>query len=136
MLDPSIISLLVQIPLVGIFIFFVIRTQKDQSERESKRDETWTKTLDRMSNNNKATLEQLMVNFTEQNKMWRQSLSDQGERFGGDLQEISYDVKNMKLLISRQNAVLTALIVKASNGDKDSMNRLIEVLTDERIIEK
>ncbi len=75
------VNLLIQVPLVGMFIFYALRTSADNRADASKRDEQWRSFLEQQAKSNTAFIEQ-------QNVLWRGFIKDMNDTScaSGDLQ--------------------------------------------------
>lgn len=59
MLSDPVVSLLIQIPLVGIFVWFTLQTQKQAAAAQDKRDTEWRIFLREQREANNAALSRL-----------------------------------------------------------------------------
>lgn len=75
------VNLLIQVPLVGMFIFYALRTSNDNRADSAKRDEQWRAFLEQQAKSNAAFVEQ-------QNILWRGFIKDMNDMScaSGDLQ--------------------------------------------------
>lgn len=75
------VNLLIQVPLVGMFIFYALRTSADNRADAAKRDEQWRTFLEQQAKSNAAFIEQ-------QNILWRGFIKDMNDTScaSGDLQ--------------------------------------------------
>ncbi len=90
MFPDTIINLLIQIPLVGIFVWSSIETGRRQDARDQKRDEAYASER------------------KERDNAWRDFLSDQREQNNTAISRIAEEVKGNSQEIARMNAILSA----------------------------
>ena len=92
------VFLLLQVPLVGMFIFYALRTSADNRADAAKRDEQWRAFLEQQSKQNIAFMDQ-------QNVIWR--------GFVKDMIETSTDSRDM----NTQRLAELATIMKSLQDD-------------------
>jgi hypothetical protein len=88
--SEPIINLLVQIPLVGAFMWLMLKIMDRQDQREAKKDE-----LDRAERK-------------EREEAWQLFLKEQREQNNTAIGRIAEEVKSLSSAMAQMNAVLTA----------------------------
>jgi len=83
-------NLLIQIPLVGIFIWFILERDKRSDLAEEKRD-----------------------------KQWREFLSEQREASNAAISRLAEEIKSIGQEVTRLGAVLSAHDVRSQERSKD-----------------
>ena len=80
------VGLLVQVPLVGIFIWFTLRIVDRFMASLDKRDTQWQSFLE------------------EQRKLTNESISNMAARFGDDIKEVSKEVASLRGVLLTHDA--------------------------------
>jgi len=90
LLPQQIISLLIQLPVVGVFAWLMLEIMKRQDQREERRDAAHT------------------TERKERDEAWRQFLAEQREQNNAAVSRIAEEVKIISQEVARMNTVLTS----------------------------
>jgi len=75
-MDPNLISLLVQIPLVGIFVWFTLRMSADYRADTNRRDDQWQKFIEQQNELWRNFIRELVERSSEAEDMTSQRLAE------------------------------------------------------------
>lgn len=93
-MDASWINLLIQIPLVGIFIWFVLEQDKRAADADNKRDERWREFLKEQ----RQATEQSMERITNQIEQMSRILAEHDARVSTAVTEMRVAARLRKKL--------------------------------------
>lgn len=75
-MDSNLISLLVQIPLVGIFVWFTLRMSSDYRADTNRRDDQWQKFIEQQNEVWRNFIRELVERSSEAEDMTSQRLAE------------------------------------------------------------
>jgi hypothetical protein len=90
-MPTEVINLLIQVPLIGVFIYFALRMSQDYRIDTAKRDAQWQAFMD------------------ERNKLWMESRAQQDELWRAFIREINDRNGNFEDMIGQRLAELASL---------------------------
>jgi len=110
----DLIGLLVQVPIVGLFGYFVIKLQEKVDVAQRERDEQWREFLKSQSQVSNATHDQHMETV---------------KYFAENIEKTNENIEKLCRSVSKQTAVTLYGIAKQVNGGDIKLEELIELLS-------
>lgn len=96
-MPESVINLLVQVPLVGIFVWFILQRDKQTAASEQKRDDQWRDFL----------------------REEREMRADTTSRLAEEIKQIGQEVARVAALLASHDAKASIAIEKIVRSDKE-----------------
>lgn len=105
-MEPSIQNLLIQIPLVGIFIWFILEQQKRADAAALNRQQKADAEQEKRDNDWRNFLQQQYEKMSEQDKQWREFIAEQRDQSNAAIARLAEEIKGNSLMISQMNGTL------------------------------
>jgi uncharacterized membrane protein len=100
-MPDSVISLLIQVPIVGIFVWFILTWTKRLDKKAGERDQQWMEFLREERDQRKEFLR-------EEREKNRELLKEEREKRSENASRLAEEIKSIAQEVNRMNGMLTA----------------------------